>query len=148
MTDHLTAENKERLYVYSSVALTLPVVIWPFVYQFTFFLDDYFHFSWVVSAGLALLIAVIADSIFSGMASVRSTAVMLAWIFLVLLSVAVALNLWNGIYLLAIMWFLHSLRSCMDLWIGKRRWWSWVAWTRDCLISLALFLWLPLLSQF
>ena len=71
---------------------------------------------------------------------------MLVWIVLVLLSVAVGLNSWSGIYLIAMMWALHSLRACMDLWVGKGHWWSWMAWTRDSLTSLSLFLWMSFLA--
>lgn len=146
MSNQLTIENKEGLYASFSVTLILPVILWPLVYQSTPFLEGYFYFGWVMAAGSLLLIAVMADSIFSGMASMRSAIIMLLWVVCVVLVATAALNLWNGIYLIGVMWFLHSLRSCIALWFERGGWWSWSAWIRDCLTSLSLFLWQPFLS--
>ena len=147
MSHSLAVEGKAALYAYFSLTLTLPVIAWPFIYQFLYpSFSDNFYFSWIVSACMALLIAVVADSICFGTTSLRVTVVSLAWLLLAILFVAISLSHGNSIYLIALMYFLHSLRSCLDLWCGRGRWWSWPAWTRDSLTSLILFLWQPFLA--
>lgn len=146
ISHHTEAVSTKRVYACFSAALTLPIIVWPLIYHLTPFLEGYFFFSWIAFAGIVLLVAVVADSMVSGVASMQNAVVLLAWVVVVLLSVAVALNFWNGIYLVAIMWFFHSLRSCGNLWFGRGQWWSWMAWARDCLIAFTLFLWQPFLS--
>jgi len=146
LIDSVAAEGKATLYAYFSIALTFPVIAWPFIYQLVFFSSrEDFYSSWIIVSGMALLIVIVIDSICSGPLSLRGTAVSLAWLFLLILFVTISLSLWNSIYLIALIYFLHSLRSCLDLWCGRGGWWSWTAWSRDSITALILFLWQPFL---
>jgi len=111
LSDSVTVGDKATLYASFSAALTLPVIAWPLMHQlfFTFFGEN-FYFSWVVSAGMVLLVVVVADSMCSGAASFRTAVISLAWILLIIVFVALCLSLWNSLYLMALIYFLHSLR--------------------------------------
>ena len=147
MSSTVAVEGKAALYVYFSIAITFPVIVWPFIYPLLFSsFSESFYVGWIVSAGLVLLIAVVADSICSSRASLHNATVSWVWSLLIILFIAISLSLWNSIYLIAVMYFLHSLRSCLDLWCGRGGWWSWTAWIRDSLTSLMLFLWQPFLT--
>ncbi len=142
MSRPVAVEGNATLYDYFSIALLFPVIVWPFIYSLlSSSLEGWFYFGWIVSAGMVLLIAVVADSICYGSTSFRSITVSFIWIVLVVLFVSVSLSLGNSIYLMASLYFFYSLRSCLDLWFGRENWWSWTAWARDSLTALILFLW-------
>jgi len=147
LNHQFTVVRKTELYTYFSMVLTFPVIVWPVLYmQFVAsYFEGYFQWGWIFVAGMVLMVSILADSILSGLTTLRMVAVLLAWILLLGLFIMMAFNFWNGVYLVAVMFFLHSFRSCLDLWQGRGAWWSWSAWVRDILTSFSLFLWQPFL---
>jgi len=102
--------------------------------------------NWVVSASIMLLAATVADSILSMVVSSRKTWIHITWVAITAALIPGVLNAVNSAYLLALIFFIHALRSSWFLWQGEGDWWLWPAWIRDVSTAMVLLLWLVLFA--
>lgn len=103
---------------------------------------------WNVFAAVLLIAVATADSIISGIPSVRQMLLNMIWIVALLAIVTKVVQAPNGAYVLGILYFIHSWRAFPLLWCGDgRSWWLWTAWIRDCIMAILLFLGPVVLSE-
>ncbi|TLS68933.1 hypothetical protein FE236_09645 [Mariprofundus erugo] len=138
-----------QTYIAISVALLIPVVIWPLQLYSDHGLNPAIniHQIWMVMAAAILLCSVTADSIIGYRKAPSWPFVTSAWICLTVLGVSIALRLPDGTWLMALMFALHSLRAAAGLWHNVSEWHLWPAWSRDTMASAALFFWHIMLNQ-
>jgi len=136
-------ENKALVYIIASMFLGLSIMFWPIAFLLGMepVSDVNLIQIWPFYTAVILVLITIIDSMVSGMPSIGQGISHLAWV-VVMIVVAFKVQIFpNSIYLLASLWFIHSLRSMPCLWQGMEGWWLWPAWVRDCGIALVLFLW-------
>jgi len=137
------SEHHAQLYIIISLALALPVLLWPLAWLSGNWLETGAEIQrrWLASAICLLMAAVVADSILSGMRSNREILNGTTWIIFTSLIAGLAFRTPFGIFLIACLFGLHALRSGIQIWKGKQQWWLWPAWIRDTGSALILFGW-------
>ncbi|MDX8403148.1 MAG: hypothetical protein R8K54_01915 [Mariprofundaceae bacterium] len=148
MQNRATTSRDFKFYAYVLVSflLAIPVLLWPL--SWVAGLEPSFGTNvaenWLISATVMLLAVTVADSIFSGVASVRQALDHTAWVVVTAAVIPTVLHASNSAYLLGAMFFIHSLRSFFSLWHWVDQWWLWPAWIRDSSMAMLLLLWITL----
>jgi len=144
-------DNKQalQLYVAISLALALPLLLWPFAWLSGGWPDtgSGIHHRWLAAAICLLMAGVVADTILSGMCSNRQILTGTVWIVLVSQVAGLAMHAPAGVFLIAGLFGLHALRAAIPLWRGEKAWWLWPAWVRDTGSALVLFSWMIILRH-
>lgn len=137
-------DYKFYAYLLISLALAVPVFMWPLVLHRD--IPQTFYplvvENWMVASAVLLMAAVVADSVLAGAARLRNVLSASVWTIGAGMLVAYALRVETGAYLLAAAFAVHSLRSATALWRGEAGWWRWPAWARDAGVAVSLFGWL------
>lgn len=138
-----------QTYIAISVALIIPVLIWPLQLYSEHGLNpvNSIHQAWIVMTAAVLLCSVTADSIIGYRNTPSWPFFTSAWICLAVLGVSISLQLPDGTWLMALMFALHSIRSASGLWKSGTAWHLWPAWSRDTIASATLFFWQIMLNQ-
>jgi len=132
-----------------SVALLIPVLVWPLQSINDGGLDpsiDY-HAIWLVTASALLLCAVTADSILYHQPGTFWPFFATAWILISSMGVSLALRLDSGAFILASIFTLHAIRAGSRIWQDQNSWWLWPACIRDAAAAMAMFAWIIALSS-
>ena len=131
-------------YLLISLALAVPVMIWPLPLSAGMIsdVDGSVEKSWLIAISLLLLAAIITDSVIAGTTSLQQMLLHSIWIAITIAAVTLVLRESGTAYLLGVMFFLHTLRSASSLWRDSSGWWLWPAWLRDTGMALTIFLWL------
>lgn len=145
MTPVSIARDEIKIVIYAAVSLLigLSIMLWPVSHMFEvgplagLSLGEY----WLPYIAVMLITVSVIDSVVSGVPSVSQAISHIAWVSMMALISFRAMEHLNGIYLLAMLWAVHSLRSLPSLWLGEHRWWLWPSWMRDTGIALMLFVW-------
>lgn len=134
---------RRQAYVWISVALAMPVLLWP-VLLVTASPEAYMAVTenWLLAAASLLLAAVVADSVLEGAAHARVVLVGAIWVLLVSALIPFINHDPRAGWLLAVLFALHALRSAVPLWQQREQWWHWYAWLRDGAMALVMFYWL------
>ncbi|PIQ30024.1 MAG: hypothetical protein CO186_00920 [Zetaproteobacteria bacterium CG_4_9_14_3_um_filter_49_83] len=141
-----SSEMSRYSYLFLSLMLAFPVFLWPlwlvigFTPEFGVDIVEY----WLIASGIVLVSAAVADSVLTGTSSTFSSVGNGAWILLATSVFAYVLRHHESAWLLAAVFALHAGRSAYMIWQGKPCWWSWMAWSRDVLLALVMFVWLSL----
>ncbi|MDQ6993465.1 MAG: hypothetical protein Q9M31_08305 [Mariprofundus sp.] len=131
-----------QLYGAISMALLIPLLLWPSLQGFTYNglnPGQNIHLSWLIIGSALLISAVTADTIIAYKPGFTYALFGSGWILFATLSITISLRLPGSDWILATMFALHSLRSARPLWQNKPHWHLWPAWSRDTLASIALF---------
>ena len=132
-----------------SLAMAMPVLLWPAIWWQQGGLNAGFDFSrlWMVAASLLLISAVTADSILFYRNNARSVVLVSAWVIGSSFWILLAVQQRHGVWLIALAFALHALRSAICLWRDEQRWWLWPAWCRDTALAAGIFIWLSVLMH-
>lgn len=98
---------------------------------------------WPIFIGALIIIVTISDSVAAGASSTKVWLSHSGWVAAMTWVVFKVVEFPNAVFLLAVLWFIHAMRSLPALWLGERGWWLWPAWIRDSAVALMLFLWSP-----
>lgn len=135
-----------KLYAYAlvSLALAMPVIIWPLILYRGVSEPAYALIveSWMVSVAVLLMVSTAVDSVLAGVRRMRDLFSVALWIVGMSMLVSYAMRVDYGSYLLATAFGIHSLRTAYLLWSESTGWWMWPAWIRDVAIAASLFGWL------
>lgn len=130
----MSREQKSAIYAAISLTVAVSILLWPLVA--TEMVVQFPHYI------LLLLIAVtVIDSMVAGVPTFRQAMPHAAWVIVMTVVAYRVIGYPNSIYLLGMLWFVHSLRSFPLLWMGYDGWWLWSAWGRDCAVAIILFAW-------
>ncbi len=138
-----------HIYILVSLVLAAPVLFWPLAWlagNFTGANAGILQ-RWFATSICLLMAAIVADSILRGMQSERNVLGSIAWIVAGSMISSLASSASFGMFLIACLFALHTLRSGIPLWRGEKAWWLWPAWIRDTATSLILFGWLIILAH-
>lgn len=143
-----TGLSPQASYAAISIALLLPVLAWPLQSLHDGGLNPgaAYHNLWLMSAAALLICAVTADSILLYRPNSLWPFFASAWILLISMATSTALRLSSGALILALLFAAHALRSALRLWSDDKSWWLWLAWSRDSIASLSIFIWLFVLA--
>ncbi|ATX78832.1 hypothetical protein Ga0123461_0390 [Mariprofundus aestuarium] len=131
-----------------SVALLLPVLVWPLQGLNDGAHSLAFETDWLITASALLLCAVTADTILYHQPVDSKWPLFAAiWILATSMAVSLALRSELGSYLLATMFSLHAIRSGLRLWLNGDAWWLTVACVRDTIAALSIFGWIIIISM-
>lgn len=136
-------------YILISLIMFLPVLLWPVPVLLSYnpMLPEALKPTWFLSAVLLLTTAVCIDTILYGISNIKQAIDATLWITLfAMISIASLQNQYN-IWFIAILFLIHSLRSANHLFSAQKRsgmWWLWLAWSRDTLTALSIFIWYAL----
>lgn len=132
-------------YVLVCLMLILPVIMLPITTWLSSnpTLSDYVYTSWLSSVAILLMVSVSFDTFLYGVHD-RNAAINAAlWIIVYALFTMSALSEAGNALLLAVMFFVHAIRSGLRLFRHPNpQWWLWPAWSRDVLATLATLFWL------
>ena len=137
----------QQAYLWVSIALLMPVVLWPLflVFGFTPAFGVSIEQNWVIAASCLLMAATVADSILSYRQQLVHVVISAMWIMVISSVIALVIRNETMTWLLASLFFLRSLHTMLPLWKQQDKnvaWWQWIAWYRDSTASLSIFLWL------
>jgi|GEM_PF-1812138 len=139
-----------RSYRSISQILLLLALFWPLLLLIDLpLLSGHAMRNWLLLLSALLLWAIVGDSLLQGVGRLADSFVALLWLST---AVVVLSQLFSGpalrtVYLFAVLFGLHSLRSALPLWSGAEAWWHWNSWWRDTLSATVLFLWCWLLAH-
>ena len=136
-------EKKIVIYSLGSMLIGVSIMLWPFSHLFEVgpLLDLSLTGDWPIYIATMLIVVALIDSGVAGVPSLNQGLSHIAWVVVMGFVAIRATSYPNGVYLLALLWFIHSFRSFPSLWLGERGWWLWVAWSRDCTLAILLFIW-------
>jgi len=142
-----TGITPQASYAAISIALLLPVLTWPLQSMHDGDLNPGAEYQniWLISSAALLLCAVTADSILLYRPNSLWPFFTSAWILLISMSTTTALRIDSGALIFASLFAVHALRSAIRLWKNDKSWWLWLAWGRDSVASLSIFIWLMIL---
>jgi len=130
-----------------SVALLLPVLVWPLQGLNDGTLSLAFESDWLITASALLLCAVTTDTILYHQPDSKWPFFAAIWILATSMVISLALRTELGTYLLACMFSLHAVRSGLRLWLNGDAWWLTTACIRDTIAALSIFGWIIILSM-
>jgi len=132
-------------YVLVCLLLILPVIMMPLTTWLSGnpTLSEYVYASWLSSVAILLMVSVSFDTFLYGVRN-RNEAINAAlWIAIYAMFTVSALSETGNALLLALMLFIHTIRSGLRLFRKPNPdWWLWPAWCRDILSTLAILFWL------
>jgi len=145
----MKTDNAAQLYVAISLALALPVLLWPLAWLGFGWPETGAGVQqrWLTAAICLLMAAVVADTVLSGMRSSRQIFVGTVWMILASQMSGLAFRTPAGMFLMAGLFGLHAMRAAIPLWRNAEEWWLWSAWARDTLTAVVLFGWLGFLRH-
>ncbi len=138
----------QQVYLWVSIALLLPVLLWPLflIFGFTPAFGISIEQNWVIAASCLLMAATVADSILSYRQQLLHAVISAIWIMVISSVITLVIRNEAMTWLLAVLFFLRSLHTMLPLWKHQTNesvaWWQWIAWWRDSTASFAIFLWL------
>lgn len=129
----------KNIYVLVSVVLAIAILLQPLAS-----LLDWPAPSMVYIGRYWFVLAVITATVFALLDSILST-VSPAWERFFWVAVMSGGAIWVSlvradVYLIALLFFFHAVRSAGHLWTGVKDWWMWPAWVRDCVVAMTLFI--------
>jgi hypothetical protein len=143
-----TQEYHKQAYVWVSVALAMPIFLWPvfLLLGFTPAFGISIEQNWLVSASCLLMVAITADSILSYRHNIKHVVGSAIWIVVASSIISLAIRNPDMVWLVAALFALRPLHIVQQLWHAKHdeplQWWIWIAWWRDTSTALVMFLWL------
>ena len=141
----LSIADEKKALIYSAISFFtgLSIVLWPISHLFEFEPLSGLSLAeqWPLYVGAVLIVVTVVDSIVPGLPSAPQSLSHIAWIVVMSLVVFRLMEFPNAIFLLGMLWFVHSFRSLPLLWLGVNGWWLWAAWVRDCSMAIILFVW-------
>ena len=145
MTDSKQTYHQQA-YVWVSLALALPLFLWPaFLYfGFTPALGVSIEQNWLIAACCLLISAIVADSILSYKQQLSQVLASAIWIMAASSTASLAIRNPDMAWFIAALFALRSILNLPHLWRAGRKyqWWRWTAWWRDSSAALTMFLWL------
>jgi len=133
-------------YAWISLALTLPVFLWPafLLFGFTPSFGTSIEQNWLISSCCLLIAVVVADSILFYQ-HIRHAIISSIWIMLASSIASLAIRNADLAWFIAALFALRSLHITYQLWNIKPEYqpfWQWAAWWRDSSTAFIMFLWL------
>ncbi|MDQ6968358.1 MAG: hypothetical protein Q9M14_06735 [Mariprofundaceae bacterium] len=143
-----TEEYHKQCYLWVSLALTIPVFLWPafLLFGFTPAFGISIEENWLISACCLLMAVVVADSILSYRHHISHAIGSAIWIIVASSIIPLTIRNPDMIWFIAALFALRSLYVFQSLWHHSKpepqQWWRWTAWWRDSSTALVMFLWL------
>ncbi len=137
-------------YILICTVLFLPVLLWPIPILISGnpMLADMLTPTWLLCIAMMLLVSVSMDSMLYSISSFKQAMIATLWVSLIAIWIVSTLQKKDDIWILAILFLLHSLRSAIHL-IKEDKdenlWW-WMAWSRDITSAIVIFFWSSHLS--
>jgi len=143
---------KQQVYLWMSIALAIPVFIWPcfLILGFTPAFGVSIEQNWLISACCLLLVSIVSDSILSYKNRLRDAINLALWVMLATSAISFAIRNPDSSWLIALLFGLRSLQAAYALAFQKADnlpWWTWMAWWRDSSSAIIIFLWLAFWPQ-
>ena len=140
----MNASLQRWIYASVSLAAAAPIWIWPWAWMEAPQVMSWLLPVWQTGAAAMLAAAVTADTMLASQCDASPSRLLghASWVLGALLWISLASRSHHAIWLLALAFFAHGMRSAHALWHARGYWWAWIAWVRDTGTALALCYWL------
>jgi len=144
--------DKQQAYLWMSIALAVPVLIWPcfLILGFTPAFGVSIEQNWLISACCLLLVSIVSDSILGYQNRLRDALNLALSVMIATSVISFAIRNPDSSWLIASLFGLRSLQAAYTLAFQKEAdlpWWVWMAWWRDSSSAIMMLLWLAFWPQ-